>query len=316
VIKTNSRSTGILSVMLFLFFVQATCERPVDLDLAVPNPELVLVCTFAPGQAIQASLSTTRPAIFPNQTTYVNDAAINLFSDEQHLEQLSLQSASFNRPPFFKSSHLADNQGTYRIEVEAEGYPRVKATTTVPQAVPIRRLQANMVGFSPVSSPQEVINYYHIRVSFDDPANLSNFYHLRFMQEIREFVIGESGDTSFTRSRLEQISFGPAINNNTITAYLDDGVLFEDTSFDGKTVSFSFPVQTNLFLRQEIPGHLYVELRTVSEPYYRFYSSLARQQNSPGEPYAEPVIVYSNIENGKGLFAAYNVSKDSIRLYW
>jgi hypothetical protein len=301
--------------MPFLLFVGATCERPVDLDLAQPAPRLVLMSTFTPGQTIKAIVSSTRPALSPNQTTYLSNASVNLFSQEEYLGPMALMLAPGNRPPFYQSTQLVADKQSYRIEVEAVGYPNIKATAVVPNAVPIKQLDAIPVGFSPVSSPQQIINFFHVRVKFDDPANEPNYYHLRFMQEIKEFVIGESGDTIFTDSRMDQISFGPSINNNSITANLDDGVLLEDTFFDGKDVSFSFPVQTNLYLRQEVPGQLFVELRTVSDAYYKFYSSLARQQNSPGVPYSEPVFVYSNIDNGNGLFAAYNVSLDSIRLY-
>jgi hypothetical protein len=128
-------------------------------------------------------------------------------------------------------------------------------------------------------------------------------------------VISEGGDTIIKGKTLSHIAFGQAINNNTITAYLDDGVLFEDASFNGRRVSFSFPMQTRLKGR-ELFGQLFVELRTISEDYYRFYSSVGRQQDNPGPPYSEPVIVFTNVEDGRGIFAGYNSARDSIRVGW
>ena len=42
------------------------------------------------------------------------------------------------------------------------------------------------------------------------------------------------------------------------------------------------------------------------------YTSLIRQLESQDRPFAEPVLVFNNIENGLGIFAGFNRSRDSI----
>ena len=44
-------------------------------------------------------------------------------------------------------------------------------------------------------------------------------------------------------------------------------------------------------------------IMNCTEEYYRFHQTLNNQ--SPGDPFSEPTLVYSNIENGLGVFAGY-----------
>lgn len=296
-----------------MVFTAATCERPVDLEIPLPEPELVIISTFSPQQPFRATVSATRPALPPTPAAYIADARVELFQSDNFLENL-LPSAGALAPFYEASDAVPSEEQTYSLRVSAPGYKDVIAQDVVPRGVAIRSIESIPLGFSPGAGADEIIYHYSIRVTFDDPAAFHNYYHLRFQQEVLRILISEAGDTLTIGKRRDQIGFGSAINNNTITAYLDDGVLFEDDTFNGRRVTFSFPFETNIQLDKELPGHLFVELRTVSESYYRFYSTVGRQQNSPGAPYSEPVIVFSNVEGGKGIFAGFNADTDSIRV--
>jgi hypothetical protein len=59
---------------------------------------------------------------------------------------------------------------------------------------------------------------------------------------------------------------------------------------------------------------MFAELRTVSEEYYLYYNSLSRQRTGNNGPFADPVMIYGNVENGQGIFAGYNASVDSVAI--
>ena len=61
-------------------------------------------------------------------------------------------------------------------------------------------------------------------------------------------------------------------------------------------------------------GKLFLELRSVTEEYYRYFAGLSRQKQSSDSPFSEPVIIYDNIDGGLGIFAGYNSSVDSLYL--
>ena len=51
---------------------------------------------------------------------------------------------------------------------------------------------------------------------------------------------------------------------------------------------------------------VYVELRTITQEYYKYHSSLARQLIVRQDPFAEPVTIYNNIEGGYGNFSGFS----------
>jgi hypothetical protein len=304
----------LFSAGCILLLGSSTCERPIALDITPPPPELVIISTFSPDRPFEVSVSSTRPALIPSQTEFISDAEVALFQEASFLEQFRFIPGSPGVRPFYRSGEYSPVPGTlYTVAISAPGYPSVKATGSVPQRVDVSSIEAVHHGFSIGNKPDELLHNYTISVIFDDPFAFRNYYHLRFHQEVLTYRFSE-GDTVILSRRLQHISFGSGINNNTITAYLDDGVLFEDSSFNGRRVNFSFPIQTLIEPDRELLGQLYLELRTVSEDYYRFYSSVARQQENPGPPYTEPVIVYSNVEQGRGVFAGYHAAMDSTRI--
>jgi hypothetical protein len=93
-------------------------------------------------------------------------------------------------------------------------------------------------------------------------------------------------------------------------------LLFKDVNIQGKQVQLKMyyvPPQMIKGGKRYISQHiLHVYLRNVSEAYYKHQTTLIEQvdKNSENILYgqSEPMQVYSNIENGYGLFAGYNYS--------
>jgi hypothetical protein len=57
---------------------------------------------------------------------------------------------------------------------------------------------------------------------------------------------------------------------------------------------------------------VYVQLHVINEDYFEFLLSLEKYNETYENPFAEPVMVFSNIENGLGLFSSYSTYTDSI----
>lgn len=303
------------AVFFGMVFTAATCERPVDLEIPLPEPELVIISTFSPQQPFRVTVSTTRPSLPPTPATYISGARVALLQGEGFIENLLLIPGNNAIAPYYQAPTVVPlEEKSYALRVSVPGYKDITARDVVPRSVAVRTLESIPLGFSPGAGADQIVYHYNVRITFDDPAAFRNYYHLRFHQEVLNFIASELGDTLIIGKRRQHIGFGPAINNNTITAYLDDGVLFEDNTFNGRRVTFSFPFETTVRLDRELMGQLFVELRSTSEAYYRFYSTVGRQQNSPGAPYAEPVVVFSNVEGGKGIFAGFSASMDSVRV--
>ncbi len=295
----------------------ATCERPAALDVEIPAPELVLSSTFSLGQPFRVSVTSTRASLPATPVTYLRNAEVTLWQGDTFLEKLRWMEETFQSIPYYTSTEYKGQPNTrYTIKVSAPGFESVSAQSTIPASVPVQRSRAIFAGYAPNHSLDELLCNFDFEVAFNDPQELRNYYHLRIHQEVQEFKLSESGDTARTGRSVQHLGFGASINNNAVTAYLEDGVLLDDVWFNGRTLNLSFPVQMRIRTGREIPSGFYVELRTVSEEYYKFHSSIARNKNNPGPPYTEPVIVYSNVQQGRGVFAGFSVAVDSIRVVW
>lgn len=300
-----------------LLCLGSTCERPLDLEIKLPEPEIAVSSVFTPGKPFEITASSTRSVLSAGQTEFLNDARVIIWQGTQALETLHLIAGQPGEAPFFQSKDILPLSNTpYRLEISAPGFKTVSAESTVPQLVRIFQLEADFNGVLPGDRPADIDYNYLVSITFDDPAVLKNYYHLLFHQEILDFQPSENGDTVITGRRIQPLSFASTINNNSITAYLNRGVLIEDEAFQGRRVRFSFSVPVRILKNRELPGYLYAELRHVSEPYYKFFSTVSRNQNNVGPPYTEPVIVYSNVQGGRGVFAGFNTAMDSLRVTW
>ena len=99
------------------------------------------------------------------------------------------------------------------------------------------------------------------------------------------------------------------------TSYSGDDALFSDILFNGETKQIEFTIFLGKIDEgEDVLSSLKVELRNVSESYYYYYRSVDLHQMNEGNPFAEPVQVYSNVENGLGIFTAYNESSQVLNL--
>jgi hypothetical protein len=55
-------------------------------------------------------------------------------------------------------------------------------------------------------------------------------------------------------------------------------------------------------------------LLATDEPYYRYHDAIQRQDRAGDNPFAEPVLIPTNIQNGLGCFAAFNQSSMTVRV--
>jgi hypothetical protein len=143
-----------------------------------------------------------------------------------------------------------------------------------------------------VDSTAETLNdgssgyQYFIRMQWQDTPLEKNFYRVVADLKTKEIYTGEYYDNSFA------------------VAWPDEGrnQIMNDNQLDGKV--FTSPNGYLTGLRQSTPiAQIYAHLLHTDRHYYLYHQSLrdSRIEN----PFAEPILVYTNIEGGLGVFAAY-----------
>lgn len=287
-----------------------SCEEPLELEVN-QDARLVVISHFTQDKDLQVYVSKTKSVQDTKDAEFVTDATVMVFAGSKLVEILEL--VADGGQPYYKSKNLIPFVGeTYTIKVSAPGFTSVTATNSIPATVPIQS-----VDFSPVFKGQgtnDLSINFKIAVSFSDPPEIRNYYHLVFYQELQPYTIDSEGDTTFstimTLVRPQRIDLDNA--SQPLIKHFDNGsFLIKDESFNGNKVTFFLNGEYTLNASQYIPGKFLVELRSVSEAYYNYHLSITRQSNPKNGPLSEGVYVDDNIENGEGIFAGYSTSVNS-----
>ena len=86
-----------------------------------------------------------------------------------------------------------------------------------------------------------------------------------------------------------------------------DKLLFNDLLFDGETATFKINLNELSYY-----SYLVMNLYSCSEEYYLYNKSYQTAIETTGDPFAQPVQVFSNINNGHGIFGGFQLSSKII----
>lgn len=292
-----------------LLTLALACENP-KLSLGDFTPKLAVVSNFSTEDGIQVQVSKTRSPYGNDQTEYITNAKVEIWEGNRLLERLTLIDTRDLKTPFYTSEFLKPQIGVdYTIKVSAKGFETVTATSRIPETVNLDSVKIENLLSSP-EDPGYKVYKFDLAVYFTDPGVARNFYHVNIFQKntipIKEGVENED--------IIKKLIFDSDINNNYIVANYDGGLLIEDKPINGLSLRIPIPITLRLPAHVQNLDEMIVELRSVSEEYYLFLSTLSRQRNNEDLPISEPVVVYNNIRNGQGVFAGYSQAEKAIKI--
>ncbi|PID67519.1 MAG: hypothetical protein CR968_06255 [Flavobacteriia bacterium] len=210
-----------------------------------------------------------------NTPLYLSDATVTLTSGNDVFIYTESQDHPGLYTPEDEIVFTAGQQ--YELTVEKSGFQTVFASQTFPAQVPI------------ISATYD--NEF-LKVKFKDTAQQQDYY------AVEMFRITPSGTAP-----CDLKPFGSnTINSSTNYARL----LFSDETFDGNNYEFKarFETQGNNDGTQYI-----VYLHHITADYYKYDKALGMNNDVGNNPFAEPVIMYTNIEQGYGIFGMSNTSE-------
>jgi hypothetical protein len=273
------------------------CEKEATgIKLPESNSKLVVTGFISPQDtAVQVEVIRSTPAFGPRPVAspFVSDALVTL-SDGDRTVTLPRQSEAGGQYSIDTQSFTVVTGRTYTLRVSVPGGESLEASCTVPEAPALPQLTIDSSSTSDNRSPR-----YSLRMSWTDPGGQENYY--RPAAEVRT-VLTEN---------LDQPPPFPLVRS----VYWLGGELTDDKAADGGMLYsprgefwFGGPPQYK-------PEHYMVgQLLHVDRHYYLYHNSLTNANRSDGNPFAEPVLVYSNVSGGLGVFAAYNRSTVVMKL--
>lgn len=285
-----------IAVCMGFSMLLASCAEDALVSYEHFAPKLVVHGQFSPDTTFRFSIASTK--------TPVDGGAYHI---PEHLvvSLVDLTTGSVvnltQEGGVFTSTAQPSLGRAYKLFVNAQGYPAVEAQTVIPYAVGLRGGEILNLHFEKSDlTPGKMNLLYDLKLDFVPHGH--PYFHFRFIQSTR-INVGTVTEPDF-QQRLYLIN--PSIpDRDAFYIHHESGVLV-DVMRTGtrETLQFSF-VDYTLGDFEEL-GNLYIEVRTVTEDYYLYYSSLARQLISRDDPFAEPIPVFNNVIGGSGNFSAYS----------
>lgn len=297
-----------LYYLLFVLLAFQACEEPINLDIN-EEPKLVLVSNFTNSNKLVVYVSLAKDITQPSEFTYIVGATVRVYEDDQLIEILQDLEGNdkLNLPPGYESINLIPTPGKiYKITVNVNGFEAIEAYSSIPERT---NMDASSFDNSVVINGDQLATVdFDLNIGIEDRPGEANFYHLLFYQEMTFYRINSDGDTIREMTTTDIPIHVNAVDENApLTMYLDNkSFLFTDETFDGQNIAFDFVGNYSFSKNKFLAGNFIVELRSVSEDYYRYHSTLNLYDRSQQDPLSEPPIIFNNIKNGCGIFAGYS----------
>ena len=218
----------------------------------------------------------------------------------------------------FMQSALGYYQGTftnfvagrrYKLTTRVSDLPNTEASQIMPTK-PI--LVSKKITHKAVKlrEYEQLIDYDKIEIEIADNGSTKDFYRLRFYHPYQEYFSDEWLCKQSQDPIFESTDTGDPINVEGASC-LYGYLYFRDETFNGSSKKFTVFLPS--YISEQDPNNrIYFYVENLGEDAYKYYRSFTNYWNNEGNPFAEPVILHSNVTNGFGVFTLSNVINDSL----
>ena len=272
----------------------SACERIIEPDLPEHTPRLTLQAFFTTDSTWVAFVGRSAGILesLPSRERSVAEAVVELLAGDQVIDELKF----FQRERVYTWEKGALQEGkSYSLRVSAPGFATIQATDAIPRPVPTAVV--SYITNTSSRSESRIKGDLSIKLEIQDPPDETNYYQIRSFS----FFRSERYEGSFTTQDPSIIADNGA-DDPFIEGFFGTEPFFKDTLFNGQTH------QIELSSNYNAPEHtsFFVQILYVSAAYYEYLKSARLHEPTQDNPFAEPVSVYSNVENGYGIFAGYS----------
>ncbi len=288
-------------VSLFLILL-SSCENDFDAPERDAAKRMVLNCRFTDAWQMSVYLTESYTTTGSNNINSLEGAKVELFEDGVFKEELAyVPSDTGNTFGSYRSALIAQEGKKYMVKATHPLYGTVTAEDEMP-------LAAQILSYSLLHYPDSSAGDRNalVKFRFRDDGSKNDYYRVNVWMEARWNTVNSTGDT-LEHSYI--YGFRPELLTTVADTVRDGGwfLLFSDRSFNGQDKELQMEFRYVPEPEEYSSVRLWVELYTVSKAHYEYYRTLQIEGNFNGP--SEPVHVFSNVQNGYGIFAAENFER-------
>lgn len=282
----------IITVAIF-----SSCEMVVDIDVPRQPDKLVVNCVFEEGDIWEARVSKSNYILDDSPISPINNAIVQIFDKDQLVTTLSPNQI----PGYYVSTDskpIANKE--YQIRVSAPGFEAISGSATTKSSVEIISSKYTRRGI-----PSDYLTYDEVELVFEDIEGES-YYEISVIAYQYNYGYDEWGEPyvidSFPTS-WHLTSNDPSIEQDEIDL---SNAYFIDFLGDKRIFSLKFLVE------KFGTDNLHIQLKHISKEYYQYRRTSNNARWNSGNPFSEPVQVFTNINKGYGIFAGYGSNMKKI----
>ncbi|MBK9337002.1 MAG: DUF4249 family protein [Lewinellaceae bacterium] len=295
-----------------LLFGTAQCVREIPFELPEQPTRIVAISHFTDGQPMQVEVSLSQFLTDVGDPVIPEDADITIAVKGKFESRLMPMTDDGGRI-FWQSRDPVVLGTEYSLAVRIGGFETVEATSAVPPPVALATVQVDTGNLRVIELPDGKLA---LRVPLAIPlaelpeANRFFAFALRHEIEIFEWVNGEQVPDEYYETDTKFLADG-----RTLTLVYDTPekvVLVNENFWSSGRTALNLDAIVPFDPAYERPRRIFIEWRTLSEEFYRYHLSLARQGNNI--PLNDPDALYNNIKGGYGNFSGYSLRGDTIAI--
>lgn len=301
-----------LSAIIILLASVASCRKEIPLNLDTYEPKIAVSCLFEQDSNFYFYVTESQSPLDNDTFPALQNATITITNSLGKTETITVMvdhDYYYNTKQEYKSNMKVMPGLTYNVSVDHADFGTATASASVPTGTQISRLDTMSViefGFPAL----------RFNLSFKDPAE-TNYYTLKVFAYAPEVIYDKNTWLPIDTAMTFQEVYYSMPSDGLIGG---NGSVFSDELFNGTEYSFSFTVDQYYldYVMTQLPEFsserrfMLVELRSLSNEYYKYQTTLNSFWNADGNPFAQPVQVFSNVNGGFGIFAGFGKSSDTL----
>lgn len=301
--------------LLVVFSLLIGCTKEISVDIPQSREVTVVNSVFLPDSTFIVSLTKTQGIFDNSQVEPISNAEVQLYQNGTIADTLIFENG------LFVSDIRATVAKDYRLRVAISGLEDIEAMDRIP-------LLPELIGTSfrdSVYAGSEGDVWSQASITISDRPNEANYYELIIKQNYRDSKTIDVANSIFGTASVPVIYDFETndlvlVNEGQLGFFSFTNPVFSDKLFDGQTYTMKVNYGPKiLFSESDGDFNNYdfvVVLRSISENYYNHRKSLTahleNQESDIWDGTGEPVQMFTNIENGYGIFAGYSQVTDTI----
>jgi len=321
------KSKIVIYTAFVLISLLSSCEKTIDFNGKVPDPQLVMNCIALPDSTITVNLTKSKFFLSSSQDFTTVDNAIVTATINDTLKVNLTNTGKGN----YESGIIPKPNDKVRIDASAPSLESVWAEVNVQPKMTIISIDTTWVKIDnsysyPIynlTGDSIIGNAYNaevkIKIKFQDNATEQNYYRLNVSNGLNYRSGYSSYGSGYSGVEFDDIVFGNTTQQGSILDIVSGTYgnnCFTDELINGKEYSLSIKSTTthNIYLPGKKAGgdivsknELIIDLQQLSKSYYLYIKTKDASMSS-NPLFSEAVQIYTNIKGGMGILGTYTSS--------